>query len=133
MVAPLPALIVLVLGVSVASGEEKNATKTTAPKEVTLEGEILDLYCFMKHPEDGQGADHIKCATSCIGKGLPIGFLSGGTVYVILGGKDHASAKDLVAGYVGVQSRLTGLLIEHDGVKSIEVASIAPVKKAADK
>jgi hypothetical protein len=87
----------------------------------------------MKHPADGQGAGHTKCAQACIRKGLPIGFLSDGKVYVILGGKDHASAADLVVEYAGARSRLTGMLIEHDGVKSIEVVSIAPVEKPAAK
>ena len=84
--------------------------------QVTLTGEVLDLYCFMKHPATGQGEGHAKCATSCINKGLPIGFLSDGVVYLIIG-KDHESAKDMVADFAGTQSVLTGTLVEHDGIK----------------
>lgn len=95
-------------------------------KEVTLVGEVLDLYCFMQHPADGQGPDHAKCAQSCIKKGLPIGFLANGEVYLIIG-KEHESAKDLVVDYPGMQARLTGTLIEHDGMKAIEIESIEKV------
>jgi hypothetical protein len=51
-----------------------------------MEGEILDLHCFMLHPENGQGADHAKCAEMCINKGLPVGFrASTGEIYLLLG------------------------------------------------
>ena len=95
-------------------------------KEITLTGEVLDLYCYMQHPEDGQGADHAKCATSCINKGLPIGYLSDGVVYLIIG-SDHKTAADMVAEYAGRQSTITGMLIEHDGIKAIEIMSIKEV------
>lgn len=97
--------------------------KSEATKEVTLEGEVLDLYCFMNHPDNSQGTGHAKCATSCIKKGLPIGFMSDGEVYLIVG-KEHNSAADLVADLAGQKSRIKGMLITHHGVKAIELESI---------
>lgn len=94
-------------------------------KEVTMTGEVLDMYCFMAHPADGQGPDHAKCAKACINKGLPIGFMSDGEVYLITG-KDHESAADMVAEYAGTQSTITGTIVKHHGVKAIEIASIKP-------
>lgn len=97
-------------------------------KEVTLEGEVLDMYCFMKHPETGQGPEHAKCAKTCMEKGLPIGYLTkDGTVYLLIG-KDHESAAKMVADYAGKASILTGTVVEHHGVKAIEIASIKPAK-----
>jgi hypothetical protein len=100
-----------------------------AEGEVTLQGEVLDLYCFMKHPDNGQGTEHAKCAQNCIRKGLPIGFLSGGEVYLIIG-KEHESAADMVVEFAGSQSILKGTMVDHHGVKAIEIASIekAPSK-----
>ena len=126
----LPALLALtaIFAIQGVQADEKHSHKKDGgPKEVTLQGEVLDLYCYMKHPEDGQGPDHVKCAKTCIRKGLPIGFLADGEVYLLLG-KDHESAADLVVDFAGVESRLTGMLIEHAGVKSIEVIKIEPVK-----
>lgn len=100
-----------------------------AAKQVALQGEVLDLYCFMAHPENGQGPDHAKCAKACIEKGLPVGFLSNGDVYLITG-KDHESVKDVVAPFAGAQSKLTGTVVEHHGIKAIELASIEPVSAA---
>lgn len=124
------ALVALVaLGASTAFAQheghsESGTMEMKAPKAVTLTGEVLDLYCFMNHPADGQGPDHAKCAAKCINKGLPIGFMSDGVVYLIIG-KEHNSAAEMVAQYAGMQSVLTGKLIEHDGVKAIEIESIA--------
>jgi len=90
---------------------------------VTLKGEVLDLYCFMKHPDNGQDTGHAKCAKNCISKGLPIGFLCDGEVYLIIG-KEHESAKDIVVDFAGSQAVLKGTLVTHHGVKAIEIASI---------
>lgn len=93
-------------------------------EQATLEGEVLDMFCYMKHPESGQGPGHAKCARSCINKGLPVGFLAkDGTVYLIIG-KDHEPAGKMVAEFAGKQSVLTGTVYEHHGVESIELASI---------
>jgi hypothetical protein len=107
-------------------GHQHHKMHEESNKEVSLVGEVLDLYCYMKHPARGQGLEHAKCAKTCIRKGLPIGFLVDGEVYLIIG-KEHESAKDLVVDFAGTQSRLTGTLIEHDGVKAIEVAKIEKV------
>ena len=97
-----------------------------AMKSVTFEGEVLDMYCFMKHPADGQGAEHAKCATNCINQGLPIGFKVGDDVYLIIG-KGHNSAAEMVAGYAGQTSRLKGTLIHHHGMMAIEIDSIEKI------
>jgi hypothetical protein len=134
---------ILVVGVSVFLGvgalnayaqhahkqdqHEGHKMKEDMAKEVTLVGEVLDLYCFMKHPANGQGAEHAKCAKNCIKKGLPIGFLADGKVYVIVG-KEHESVGDLVLEFAGAQSKLTGTLFNHHGVMGIELASIEAVE-----
>lgn len=114
-------------------GEKKHAKMHGDSKgEITLVGEVLDLYCYMKHPAEGQGLDHVKCAKSCIRKGLPIGFLADGEVYVIIG-KEHESARDMVVSFAGKQARLSGTLIEHDGVKAIEIEKIEKVVSSSGK
>ena len=49
-----------------------------------------------------------------------------GQVYVITG-KGHESAKDLVVEFAGMQSRLTGTLSEHGGVKAIEIEKVEKI------
>jgi hypothetical protein len=92
--------------------------------EVTLQGEVLDLYCFTVHPETGKGPGHAACAAMCINKGLPIGFLAAdGTVYLLLG-QGHDSIKGKVAKLAGYPAELKGVVIEHDGIKAIQMSSI---------
>lgn len=98
-------------------------------KKVTLVGEVLDLHCFMLHPKHGQGEGHAKCAKMCINKGLPIGFLSKGKVYLLLG-EGHDSVKGLVAKHAGYTVKLTGVVITHHGVRAIQVKSVKKVKGA---
>ncbi|MFQ5511547.1 MAG: hypothetical protein ACE5EO_06815 [Candidatus Krumholzibacteriia bacterium] len=131
MLIALFSIAVLTLGAASvlaqhSEGEQHSHDKMKGMHEgstVTMEGEVLDLYCFMKHPDKGQGAGHAKCAKNCIRKGMPIGFLSDGVVYLILG-QNHEPATELVVDFAGTQAKLTGTIVEHDGVKSIEVEKI---------
>lgn len=88
---------------------------------VTLKGEVLDLYCFLGH--GAKGAKHAKCATACINKGIPPGFLSDGKVYLLLGA-DHGPANKLVADHAGKPVSITGKLVENEGLKAIQVEKI---------
>jgi len=108
---------------SVQAQHEGHGHDKKADGKVTLEGEVLDMYCFMKHPDTGQGAEHAKCATKCITKGLPIGFLVGEDVYLIVG-RDHESAAEMVKDFAGMRSRMTGTIVTHHGVKAIEIEAI---------
>lgn len=92
-------------------------------KEVTLEGEVVDLHCYILHPQMGKGESHANCAKMCMNKGLPIGFLTGGKLYLLLG-QEHNSAKDAVVEYAGKQSQITGTIVEQNGMMAIQVKSI---------
>lgn len=117
--------VILATSAMALAGDEAKKEKA-AP--VTLTGEVLDLYCYMGHPESATGADHAKCGQQCIEKGLPIGFLTAdGTIYLIIG-KDHESASATVATFVGKQSTLTGYVKEQKGMKAIELVSITAAK-----
>jgi len=95
---------------------------------VTLTGEVLDMYCYMEHPANAVGEEHAKCANTCIERGLPVGFLAkDGTVYLIIG-SDHNPANDMVKGWAGKQSQITGTIVEHNGMKAINLAGISEVK-----
>jgi hypothetical protein len=118
--------VVLATSAIALAGDEAAKKEKAAP--TTLTGEVLDLYCYMGHPESATGTEHAKCATACISKGLPIGFLTAdGTIYLIIG-KDHASASTDVAAFVGKKSTITGHVTEQKGMKAIELVSIADVK-----
>jgi hypothetical protein len=118
--------VILATSAIALAGDEAKKEKA-AP--VTLTGEVLDLYCYMQHPESATGAEHAKCAAGCVAKGLPIGFLTtDGTLYLIVG-KDHESAATAdVTGLLGKQSTVTGYVREQKGMKAIELVSITAAK-----
>jgi hypothetical protein len=120
-------VLVAVIGVAAVAVAGDEAKKEEA-KPVTLTGEVIDMYCYMSG-HGGKGPEHAKCATACITKGIPVGFLTAdGTLYVIIG-KDHQPANADVAAYAGKQSTITGKVTENNGVKAIELITIADAKE----
>jgi hypothetical protein len=118
--------LVAMMGFSAIAVAGDEAKKDEA-KPVTLTGEVIDMYCYMGHK--AMGAEHAKCATTCITKGIPAGFLTAdGTLYIIIG-KDHNPANADVAAFAGRQSMITGKVSENNGVKAIELISIADAAK----
>ena len=93
-------------------------------KEVTLKGEIVDMHCYISRHNGGQGAEHAGCANSCISRGVTPGFVSeDGKLYVLLNEKMIA-VKDKIAGLAGQTVRITGFVIERDGVRAIELLRV---------
>jgi predicted lipoprotein with Yx(FWY)xxD motif len=62
---------------------------TIKAPEVTVKGEIVDLYCNMRG--DLRGMGHKTCSTKCANQGNPIGFLDAekGEMYTLLGRADY--------------------------------------------
>src|SRR5262249_11386432 len=89
----------------------------------TVTGEVVDLACYLAHPETSKGAAHKKCAHTCANKGLPMGLLADDS-QVCLPVQDHdnptgsATALDSAAetvrveGRKGVQGGLNGIVVE---------------------
>ena len=93
-------------------------------KEVTVKGEVVDLQCYLVHPEDSRGPDHAKCAKACITRGLPVGLLAdNGTLYLLLG-PGHDSIKAQAAQYAGKNVAVTGTQVEQNGVKALQIKKI---------
>jgi hypothetical protein len=77
----------LVLGLLAAIA---GTNATTARAMDSVKGEIVDLACYMGHPnpEKMRGPSHRKCADMCLKKGMPIGLVTDDKqVYLLL--EDH--------------------------------------------
>jgi len=122
--------VLMMIGVS-AFAHEGHEHGKAAGKTVTLTGEVIDMTCFLQHPASATGAEHAKCAKSCIKQGNPVGFLAdNGTVYVLIG-DDHFPVALRVVEYAGAKSTVTGVVVEHHGVKGFELASIGAALASA--
>ena len=73
------------------------ATMAAAEGSLTLEGELIDSFCYlsgvMGGPEATRGTAHHHCALWCAAGGVPVGLLTDdGKVYLVLGeGADTTS------------------------------------------
>jgi hypothetical protein len=95
----------------------KMAMKTTknAAKEESIEGEVVDMACYLGKGE--KGADHMQCGSACASRGTPVGVLdSKNHVYTII------AASAPYADYVSKTVRVTGTVVDKNMVpKKVEV------------
>jgi hypothetical protein len=91
----------------------------------TLSGEIVDLACYIPHPETSKGPSHRKCAETCVKKGLPMGLVTDDKqVYLILEDHDnpkpYAQLKEKAAEKVTIE----GKKVENGGVQGFVVGAV---------
>jgi hypothetical protein len=102
--------------------EHQHASDTTASKEVT--GEVVDMMCYVDHNAVGEKHGQ-SCGAMCIKNGGPVGIVSDGKAYLVVG--EHKPINDELAEYCGKSVTLKGKLAERGGIAMIENAEI--VKK----
>lgn len=89
---------------------------------VAIKGEVIDLHCYLTRGAHGE--EHAGCSNACLARDVPAGFLADdGTLYVLVNEKPF-SVKDKVAGKAGKKSTAHGKVIERNGVKALQIASI---------
>ncbi len=95
-------------------------------EEVTVQGEILDMACFVAH--DGRGASHAECARKCLEGGQPMGLLAAdGEVYLLFA--DHANAKayNEAKSFAGKKVEVKGEPASKGVLKGITVHGVKPL------
>jgi hypothetical protein len=102
--------------------EHEHGSDTAAPKEVT--GEIVDMMCYVDHNAVGEKHGQ-SCGAKCIKNGGPVGIVSDGKAYLVVG--EHKPMNDQLAEYCGKTVTLKGKMAERGGIAMIENAEI--VKK----
>jgi hypothetical protein len=91
----------------------------------SVTGEVVDMSCYIAHPETGRGPGHKKCAETCVKKGLPMGILTEDKqVYLLLEDHDnpkaYAQLKDKAAQTVTVE----GKKVSEGGVQGLVVGGV---------
>ena len=105
-----------------AIAQEHEHSSDTASKEVT--GEVVDLMCYVDHNAVGEKHGQ-SCGAKCIRSGGPVGVVSEGKAYLVVG--EHKPINDQLADYCGKDVTIKGKLAERGGMAMIENAEI--VKK----
>ncbi len=100
--------------------------KAKGPGHISLQGQLVDLFCYVKEPKQDLVRGHQKCLMECIQKGFPIAFLSGGEVYLLVGG-NHVPVGAFVKELPSHYARLTGVLIDDRAWRPALHDAISPV------
>ncbi len=87
----LPALIVIISSTLLA----QIIPPTIKGENITVKGEVVDLYCFMNR--DLRGVGHKTCSTKCATQGNPIGLFDAANnqVYTLLGIADYQASHEV--------------------------------------
>lgn len=115
--------IMAVLGVVLLAGGQAAAQgQAAAPDSVTITGQVVDVSCYTLSNASGTG--HKQCAQVCADKGITLGILVDGTIYIPLGSgmanAQNARFREFAEGRV----RVTGMHRFTNGVHTIEVRSV---------
>ena len=102
--------------------EHEHGTEAGASKEVT--GEVVDMMCFVDHNAVGEKHGQ-SCGAKCIRSGGPVGIVSEGKAYLVVG--EHKPMNDELADLCGKNVTVKGKLAERGGIAMIETAEV--VKK----
>ena len=96
----------------------------TEGKDLELTGEVIDLQCYMAHPDNGAGEEHIGCAKAFINLGFPIGLLDeDGKVFLLLSA-GHKSLKNEMVPFTGRKVSVLATLLEQNGIQALQVKKI---------
>src|SRR5438309_11372029 len=104
-----------------AHDHDKDSLDAGATKQVT--GEVVDMMCYVDH--NAMGDKHAGCAAKCIKGNGPVGVVSDGKAYLIVG--DHKPMNDALAEFAGKTITVRGKMAERGGIAMLENAEI--VKK----
>jgi hypothetical protein len=99
--------------------------KATAQEDLTVQGEIIDMACYMS--KGSKGAAHKACAQMCAKKGVPIGVLTdAGEVYLLLDDHNNSDPYDQAKKLAGERAEINGKKFVKQGVASIVVGGVKP-------
>lgn len=113
-------LVFVILFTTVAAWSPRDAS---AQEEITVQGEIVDLACYLS--KGSRGSSHRVCAQKCAERGIPIGVLTDdGNLFLLL--EDHSDeepyedAKKLAGG----RAEVKGKKFSKPGIVGIVVGEI---------
>ena len=89
----------------------------------TLTGEVVDVFCYLSHGEEGLGKKHAACAKKCINSGLPVAIKVGKMLY-LASMADHTAANQKLGDLAAEQVTVRGTVMERDGQHLIAISSI---------
>ncbi len=95
----------------------------TAQEEATVQGEVVDLECYIA--KGSHGAEHKMCAQMCAKNGAPIGVLTdSGSLFLLLGDHNNSDPYETAKKLAGARAEVSGKKFTNQGIPSIVVGSV---------
>lgn len=96
-------------------------------EEITVKGEVVDLWCYMRNDDHGQG--HKNCSTKCANMGNPMAFLdeAKGELYILAGKTDYQvthEVRDELIKKMNETVTVTGTVVKKDKTQILYVKSL---------
>lgn len=114
-----PTLVILSL---LVTGIVLDVTRACAQESVTVQGEIVDLACYMS--KGSKGAQHKACAQMCAKKGVPIGVLNdAGQVFLLVDDHDDPEPYEAAKKLAGERAEVAGKQFVKGGMTTIVVSA----------
>ena len=85
------------------------------------------MMCYVDH--NAVGAKHADCGEKCIKNGGPVGIVSDGKAYLVVG--EHKPINDQLAEYCGKTVTLKGKMAERGGIAMRRVLTKTKVVRCA--
>lgn len=112
----------LVLALSGLALNVGHPAAAPAQENVTVQGEVLDMACYMA--KGSHGASHKACAQLCAKRGVPIGVLTdAGEVFLLLDDHNNPDPYEAAKKLAGERAEIAGKKFSKQGVASIVVDS----------
>ncbi len=87
-------------------------------------GEVVDMSCYLHHPDSSTGNSHKKCAETCAKKGLPMGLLtSDKQLFLLVEDHDNPKAYAAALAKAAQQATIEGDKVNVGGVQGLVVES----------
>lgn len=119
----LHSLTLAVLGVAFLL---HGASGAVAQEALTVQGEILDMACYMA--KDKKGPEHRSCAQLCAKGGVPIGILTdAGEIFLLIDDHDNSDPYEAAKKLAGSRAEIAGKKFVKPGVAAILVMSAKPL------
>lgn len=97
------------------------ATPSKAQEETTVQGEVLDMACYMS--KGSRGSSHKACAQMCAKKGVPIGILTDADeVFLLLDDHNNPEPYEAAKKLAGMRAEIQGKKYVKQGVASMVVS-----------
>ena len=124
VVSAMFAIALTVSPFALAQEHEHGKENLSASAEKTVTGEIVDMMCYVDHNAVGESHGQ-SCVAKCIKNGGPVGIVSDGKAYLVVG--EHKPMNEQLAEYCGKTVTLKGKLADRGGIAMLENAEV--VKK----